>query len=246
MTIDRGALKALWQQAFGDTQAFIDGFFRVGFSEARCRYIERDGKLAAALYWFDCRWEGKKLAYIYGVATDQDFRGQGLCRGLMEDTHARLQEQGYAGAVLVPAGEGLFEMYAKMGYRGFCPMEKKTVLPGGPAAKAERLSPEMYEQLRAERLPQGGVLQGQDALAFYDTYGGFYCSGDSLFCAARENDTLYIQEFLGDPRELPGIVAALGCSAAQVRLPGGEKYFAMYRSFTQENILPSYFGIPLD
>lgn len=246
MTIDRGALKALWQQAFGDTQAFIDGFFRVGFSVERCRCIERDGKLAAALYWFDCRWEGKKLAYIYGVATDKDFRGQGLCRHLMEETHGHLQARGYAGAVLVPAGEGLFGMYGKMGYRGFCPMEKRTVLPGGLKAKVERLSPEMYERLRSGRLPQGGILQGRDTLAFYDTYGEFYRSGDALFCAAREEDTLHVQEFLGDVSEIPGIVAALDADRAKVRSPGGDKMFAMYRSFTEENILPSYFGIALD
>ena len=77
MTIEK---TALWQQAFGDSRVFIDGFFRTGYSPDRCRFLERDGRLAAILYWFDCQWAGKKVAYIYSVATDKDFRGQGLCR----------------------------------------------------------------------------------------------------------------------------------------------------------------------
>jgi hypothetical protein len=67
-----------------------------------------------------------------------------------------------------------------------------------------------------------------------------------LFCAAREGDTLYFQEYLGDPEALPGIVAALGAEKARVRLPGGDKPFAMYRSFTEDGQLPSYLGIALD
>lgn len=243
MTID--ALRCLWQQAFGDTDAFIDGFFRVGFSRERCRFIEREGKVAAALYWFDCRWENKKVAYIYGVATDKAFRGQGLCRQLMADTHRHLQAAGYEGAALVPAEAGLAQMYGKMGYRGFCPMESKRILPG-TAVTVEEISSADFAQLRTARLPKGSILQGQDSVMFYATYGKFYRCGDALFCAARENDTLYIQEFLGDPESLPGIVAALGCSAAQVRLSGGDRMFAMYRSFTSEDTLPAYLGLALD
>ena len=46
-------LKALWQQAFGDTAAFIDNFFATGFAPVRCRCLTLDGDVAAALYWFD-------------------------------------------------------------------------------------------------------------------------------------------------------------------------------------------------
>jgi GNAT superfamily N-acetyltransferase len=245
MTIDVGALKALWQQAFGDTDALIDGFFRVGFSPERCRFTEIDGQAAAALYWFDCRWEDKKIAYIYGVATATDFRGQGLCRRLMEDTHRQLAAVGYAGAVLVPADAGLAGMYRKMGYRDCCPTEKLSILPGVDPARIEQISPEEYGRLRIERLPKGSIVQGQAVLDFYSTYGAFYRSGSALFCVARENDVLYFQEFLGDRAELPGIVAALEGASAQVRLPGGEQPFAMYRSFTEDR-LPEYLGFALD
>ena len=63
-------LKQLWQQAFGDPEAFIDAFFRTGFSPNRCRCIQKDGRVATMLFWFDCQCRGEKLAYLYGVATE--------------------------------------------------------------------------------------------------------------------------------------------------------------------------------
>ena len=114
MTIDMprpgqiAGLRELWKEAFGDSDAFLDGFFATGFSPTRCRVLDWNGRCAAALYWFDCSIEGKKLAYIYAVATLEDFRGKGFCRQLMEKTHRDLQASGYAGCVLVPGSRALF------------------------------------------------------------------------------------------------------------------------------------------
>lgn len=242
MTIEK---TALWQQAFGDSQAFIAGFFRTGFSPDRCRFLEKDGALAAILYWFDCQWAGKKVAYIYAVATDKTFRGQGLCRQLMQDTHRHLQTLGYAGAALVPGDAGLFQMYEKLGYRGFCAMMQKTISVEGEPADVRCITPEQYAALAKVWLPAGSVVPGAEVLSFYGTYGQFYAFDGGCFCAARENDTLYIQEFLGDSGVLPGIGAALGVEKIQVRLPVGDKPFAMYHSFT-DGALPEYLGIALD
>lgn len=232
---------ALWQQAFGDSTEFINGFFRTGFSPDRCRALEKNGTLAAVLYWFDCQWEDKKVAYLYAVATDKAFRGQGLCRQLMSQTHRELREAGYAGAALVPAEEGLFQMYEKLGYRRFCPMTPKSVLSGGAPVDVNVITPEEYSAL----LPGSGIVPGAEMLHFYATYGRFYAYAGGCFCAAREDDTLYMQEFWGDPAVLPGIGSALGAETVQVRLPGGETPFAMYYSFT-EDAMPEYFGFALD
>ena len=47
-------LRALWKEAFGDTDAYLDSFFTLGFSPERCRCVTEDGQVSAALYWFDC------------------------------------------------------------------------------------------------------------------------------------------------------------------------------------------------
>lgn len=243
MTTEQG--KQLWREAFGDPDSFIEAFFRSGFSPLRCRALEEKGQLAAALYWFDCRWGDKKLAYIYGVATAKAFRGKGLCRKLMADAHRHLHGSGYAGAVLVPADDGLFQMYEKMGYRGFSPMEKREMKAAG-RTEISQIDAARYADLRRQRLPEGGILQEGDTLSFLESYARFYTAGDAAFCAAREGDTLYIQEFFGDPEKIPAIAATLSAAKVTVRLPGGKKDFAMYKSFTEDDAMPGYFGIALD
>lgn len=236
---------ALWQQAFGDSPEFIQGFFRTGYCPERCRFLEKDGVLAAILYWFDCQWAGKKVAYIYGVATDKRFRGQGLCRRLMEDTHRYLQAQGYHGAALVPGDAGLFHMYKKLGYRGFSPMARQTLFSGGEPVAVKSVSPADYRDLATAWLPAGSVVPGEEMLRFFATYGQFYAFNGGCFCAARERDALFVQEFFGDPAMLPGIGAVLGVTKMQARLPGSGSPFAMYYSFT-DGALPEYLAIALD
>ena len=60
----RPALRALWQEAFGDSDAFLDSFFSTSFCPHRCRCILSDDQSAAALYWFDCSLGGEKYAYL--------------------------------------------------------------------------------------------------------------------------------------------------------------------------------------
>ncbi len=241
---DTPALRQLWEEAFGDPPEAVAAFFRTGFSPERSLCIWEGELPRAMLYWFDCRWQGKKIAYIYAVAVAKHCRGQGLSRKLMESAHSLLNAQGYTGSILVPAEEGLFRLYEKLGYRACCPMTRQTVTPEGNGAVSP-ISSEEYAILRQGLLPENGVLQDEIAMNFYGTYGSFYRCGDSIFCAAREENALYIQEFLGDAGLLPGIVAALGCADGTVFLPGGTPR-AMYRPFSPDSALPGYFGIPLN
>ncbi len=239
-------LKMLWQQAFGDPKAFIDGFFSAGFSPARCRCVFLDGVPVGALYWFDCIWQNQRVAYLYAIATEKTCRGQGLFRKLLEDTHRHLLAHGYVGTVLVPASPDLFAMYQKFGYRPFCPMEKISVGAGKKPVSVQRITPAEYLRRRDARLSENAVLHTEQALKFFHTYGDFYAGEDLLFCAAREQDTLYFQEYLGDPAEIPGVLSALRAETGVVRLPAPGAPLAMYRSLTQTACMPDYFHIPLD
>ena len=109
---DIPCLRQLWQQAFGDSDAFLDKFFQVGFSFDRCQCIRHGADIAAALYWFDCTWNSKKVAYIYAVATDKAHRGKGLCRRLLEDTHAHLRAMKTSGEAFMEKLEHYSIKYA--------------------------------------------------------------------------------------------------------------------------------------
>lgn len=240
------ALRQLWQEAFGDDDAFLDKFFATGYHQNRCRVVMQETKASAALYWFDCQWQGKKLAYLYAVATAKAFQGQGLCRLLMEDTHQLLRQLGYAGAVLVPGSEGLFQMYEKMGYRTASTIREFPREAGAEAFPLERISGAEYAQRRKSLLPAGGIVQEGAGLAFLETYATFYKGHDCLLCAIKDGKKLFVPEFLGDTAHIPEILRHLNCQKGTFRTPGPGKPFAMFRSFTEDTSAPSYLGLAFD
>jgi len=239
------ALKTLWKEAFGDTEAYLELFFSTVFSPSRCRCVTEDGQTAAMLYWFDCTVEEKPFAYLFAIATRKAFRGKSLCRELMADTHRHLQQLGYAGAILVPAEESLFGFYGSMGYRNFGGVTRFTSLPGETAAALQPVDAKEYGRLRQKLLPPGGVTQDPVTLGFLEAQTALYAGAGFLLSCYREERTLLVQEYLGDPNNAPGIVAALGCREGRF-LSLGKDPFAMWLPLTDDAPTPTYFGISLN
>ena len=241
---DIPALRTLWKEAFGDADAFLDKFFSTGFSCDRCRLLTVKGQLAAALYWFDCTWNDKKVAYLYAVATAKAFQKQGLCRALMEGTHKHLQDLDYVGAALVPGNDGLFSLYGKIGYQSFCPMTMHTIAPGKEDIPLTVIGWEDYETLRRQCLPENALLQEGKTLEFLSTFAQFYRGDNCLLCGYEERGIFYICEYFGNPESLPAIATAFG-AAIDVRLPGGN-HSAMYFPLDSSADLPAYLGLTLN
>lgn len=237
-------LKELWKEAFADTDAFLDSFFGQGFSLYRCRCIRKNGQILAALYWFDCHWHGKRLAYIYGVATRESHRGQGLCRKLMESTQSILTQLGYCGIVLVPAKPELFSFYKKMGYACFGGIHQWQATAADPIPLTQ-ISYQDYAAQRKGFLPANSVIQEGALLRFLSSYTRFYRGESCLFCCAQDDGKLICYELLGNQDAAPGITAALGFSTGTFRSPGNEP-FAMYLSLAADETAPGYFAFALD
>lgn len=241
------ALRSLWKEAFGDTDEFLDAFEQTAFRTDHCRCVTLNGETVAALYWFDCSFRERNIAYLYAIATAKTHRGQGICRALMEDTHRHLRENGYRGAILVPDSKQLFDLYEKIGYRicshvqGFCCSASEY------AAKIQQIDVIEYSKLRRTFLPDGGVIQEKENTEFLKTVAGLYAGDGFLLAARREGDTLFAMELLGDPTAAPAIVAAFGCSEGRFRTPGEDIPFAMYHLLGNgADALPSYFGLAFD
>ena len=236
------SLKALWKTVFGDTDAFIDSFFRIAYSPDRCRFIEENGEAICALYWFDCSYSGGKLAYIYAVATHPEHRKKGLASQLMRQTHDHLKQLGYAGAVLKPA-QGLFPFYERLGYvtSGFIRRfhEKAAAVP----TELTVLTVEEYGCHRRSFLPSDGVIQEGLTLDFLHSYASFYAARDALICAMPQEGV--VLEYLGNPHSAPGILAALGISETEIPTVGNEIPFVMFHPLNCTKS-PGYLGITLE
>ena len=240
------ALRSLWKEAFGDTDAFLDGFFATAFSPSRCFCMQSDEKIVAALYWFDCRMENQKIAYLYAIATAKDYRGRGLCQQLMAHTHAHLQACGYAGTVLVPGTEALFSFYKRGGYAvcshvGIlrCVAQKSPLL-------LRAITAEEYGMRRRELLPLGGVIQEGENLSFLETQFSLYATDTAILAARQEGDALYGAELLGDSSQASAITEALGCRTGIFYTPTGDHPRAMYYPLRQDFLSPAYLGLAFD
>lgn len=238
-------LRQLWKLAFGDTDEFLDCFFRTAFSPTRCRCILEENRIAAVLYWFDCTAATQKLAYIYAVATHPDFRSRGLCRALMADTHGLLKSQGYSGAVLVPQKESLRAMYAGMGYRDAGGLDVLQYDTADTAVSLRAIGAEEFARLRRQFLPENSVVQEGENLALLAEQMQFYAGDGFLLAAYAENGVLHGMELLGNPAAAPGIAAALNCRRGSFRIPG-KTPFAMFHPVAEHAISPDYFGFAFD
>ncbi|MBO5373544.1 MAG: GNAT family N-acetyltransferase [Lachnospiraceae bacterium] len=248
------ALRQLWQEAFGDTDAFLDMFFQTAFCTDRCRCISIDNHIISALYWFDCLYENQKIAYLYAIATAKSYRGQGFCHKLMADTHKQLYALGYSAVILVPGNTKLFRFYEHMHYKT-CSYIKKFSCTSDNTNMSnffiKKIDKCEYANYRRHYLPLNGVIQENENLDFLEQqanfYTGFHDGSAFLLAASNETDNLYGIELLGDNSLAPKIVQALGYKKGTFRTPDGKVPFAMYLSLADNQCPPpAYFGLAFD
>lgn len=240
---DRPGLTRLWQEAFGDETAYIDAFFETAYAPQRSRVAVVDGEIAAMHFWFDCELEGEKLAYLYAVATDKRFRGRGVATKLMEDGEAILKERGYAGAILSPGSESLFRFYADRGYETVGYRSEERIMAGAPIPIRE-VGEQEYAAIRRKLLPENGIRQEGENLRFLHRFSRFYAGAG--FCAAVYGSEAFLPEFLGDAKNLSGLLGALGVAEASVRMPGGDVSNAMGKWFSPADKKRIYLGFVFD
>ena len=247
-------LRELWKEAFGDNDAFLDHFYRTAFDKSRCRIATVNNKLAAILYWFDCTIVNQRIAYVYAVATAKEFRGNGACHLLLENTHKHLKTLGYSSVVLVPGNEALVHLYEGCGYELCTKRSRVECDSEDMGVEIREISKDEFAALRRELLPANAVLQEGVNLDFLATQGRFYtgevtiATDDSTYqkhfvlSASIENENLYGMELLGDTSLAPGILHALNCKDGTFFTPGKDEPFAMYHPLTEDAIEPNYLG----
>ena len=242
--METNALRTLWTECFGNEDNWIDTFFRTALVPDHVCVRNRQGRLAAALCWMDVSCRGQKLAYLYAIATAPDWRGQGLCRELMASACETLTRQHYAGCIVVPAEDGLRQMYRKMGFENFGGIGKLSIRRGEPVP-IRRISPEEYARLRRSFLPKDGVVQESGAETYLAAGADLYAGENFLLAAEREGQTLFGLELLGNSRAAEGILGELDCEAGTFRVPGSEP-FAMFRPLIPGTPPPGYFGLAFE
>ena len=85
---DIPAMTALWQEAFGDDESFINAFFKGFYTPQNVPVFVIDGEIAAMLFLLDGELSiGGKIYpayYLYAASTKKSHRGKGLMTELLD------------------------------------------------------------------------------------------------------------------------------------------------------------------
>lgn len=173
---DIPGITALWREAFHETPKL---------PRCDCYVAQKDGQIAGMLFAIPQLLKTtrlRKAAYFYAIATKQEYRGQGICRGLMAYAERHMDADC---CVLVPASESLFGFYEKLGYKTVF-TRSRTAFQGG-----EEISMARYLMLREQLLPMAHMVyedlsyaQSVYGLKFYQTPTGL-CAACDGFTAER-------------------------------------------------------------
>lgn len=104
---------------FGDAEAFYDDFYVwAGKGCTLAAYL--GARAVGAVSFPEITYPEKKKTlvggYIFAAWVLPEFRGQGIFRALMQGAEEIMRARGYDFAFVVPAEEGLFSAYEKLGY----------------------------------------------------------------------------------------------------------------------------------
>ena len=101
-------------------EAFISLYFDRVYKDENAMTIEKDGKIVSALqivpYTMTYLGTEISVAYISGVCTAPEERGQGLMRQLLQETFEEMERREVAISALIPADPWLFDYYREQGY----------------------------------------------------------------------------------------------------------------------------------
>lgn len=115
---DEAECRRLWIDVFGDEELFVDEFLTNHYRSSRMLRVatEGDNRYVSMLHIVEFASEYGRVAYIYGVATDRDYRGLGYARLLLLEALRIIESEGFALALLIPGEEWLRGYYSKFGF----------------------------------------------------------------------------------------------------------------------------------
>lgn len=113
-----------------DGEAFVDYYYKWKTRDSIIYVAEDPDGIHAMVhlnpFWLSVQGSIRKVHYIVAVATEKEYRHQGLMRRLLAMAERDMQEAGELFTFLMPASE---QIYLPFGYRFFC-NQKRGILSG--------------------------------------------------------------------------------------------------------------------
>ncbi|MGN0395149.1 MAG: GNAT family N-acetyltransferase [Coprococcus sp.] len=122
-----GQIRKLWKEAFDDSESYMDFYYQYVYPDNVVFGAYDKNKLVSMIHLnpYSVMFEGREMTlhYIVGVATDEEYRKQGVMKTLMLKCCEYLKSLGEPFTYLMPENE---IYYAGM---GFCRYEDSVIVP---------------------------------------------------------------------------------------------------------------------
>lgn len=121
------ACRELWKSCFPqDEEGFVEQFLIRHYRAEQMLTARVEGRIVAMLHSIPFSTAWGRMRYIYGVATDPDYRHRSLSTRLLRQAIDQSRTAGDCALFLIPAGSDLRAFYAKEGFEGDIPVRFTT------------------------------------------------------------------------------------------------------------------------
>lgn len=236
---DLPALRRLWRDIFGDSEAFIDTFYAALPTVGTCAVCELDGRIVGMAHALTAmEYDGRRLCYLYAVAVESSVRRQGIGEAVVGKTVALARERGAELVCTLPANEGLTPWYERIIGTKYRLRRTYRETDSAPLLPVAPLSPAAYRARREELLkdtphtvPSSGLTELTNAL--YQEYGGgFFSCGEGIACALPDGNCAVVLELIaptgGEQDAASSVGAFLGKAKTGYYIPSetGDSFIA--------------------
>lgn len=189
-TEDVPQLLALWLTCFSEKEEAAELFFKRNLSYTRGYLAADKGNPIAALYLVDCTLCGKRAHYLCGAATLPQYRKRGVMSALIQYALTDAKQRGDSYSVLLPANDGLYDFYARLGYQPKCTACTVTVACDEAADGIPTGTPD-FQRLQAECNQDKFLLWNNSFIQFakdyYACYGVHSIQSENAFALYEQN-----------------------------------------------------------
>ena len=114
LTPEQREMRAMWHEIFGDELSEIDSFL-IRHTEAIPLIHKEDGKVVSMLFVVPLQMWEQRVAYIYAVATQPEYRGRGIASKLLNEA-VKIAEHSkkFDCAALIPSSTESKRLYERL------------------------------------------------------------------------------------------------------------------------------------
>lgn len=250
--LERNKVAGLWKLAFGDPDDFIGRFLQVAFREHFIYTEMVNDALASFLHLIPLTLsagsKSYKGFYLFAVATDPAFRGQGHSRRLLRDSLAHTDADF---VVTVPASSSLFDFYAGQGFTSVVCRTCNAVpssglpddigfLPASPDLLCKHYASAQGDGFRWSEAYLKFVLAEYEWMLFREGEAEYYC----IF--QTDGAKILIQDTDFDLNRIAGVFRLKGYDQSEIQVPvfgntsHGEPFYAVrFLNAELRNAFPS-------